>query len=113
MFEAYVRDNNLTGWFQSEKGAKAQGYYTWLLEQGDRNFIIREPVYRNVHEAYNTGEQIRQIARDMLNSPALYPHPTGDFSCVKCAFRAPCIAKDDGSDYEAILEDGYEKNRDR
>ncbi len=114
LFEQYVRDNNLTSWFESEKGEKAQGYYTWLLEQGDKNFIIREPVYRNVHEAYNTGEQIKMIAKEMLAADLpIYPNPTGDWLCTNCPFRAPCIAADDGSDYTAMLVDGYERNRDR
>ena len=113
MFEAYIRENGLVKWFESEKGLKAQGYYTWLLEQGDRNFIIREPVYRNVHEARNTGEQIKMVAKEMLSDPDIYPNPTGEFWCVNCAFRAPCIAADDGSDVAGMLEDSYERNRGR
>ncbi len=112
LFEDYVKDNNLSAWFNTD--LKAQGYYTWLLEQGDKNFIIREPVYRNVHEAYNTGEQIKMVAQEMLSDNlAIYPNPTSDWLCTNCPFRAPCLAADDGSDYEAMLVDGFERNRDR
>ena len=100
------------GWFESN--VKAQGYYTWLLEQGDKNFIQRVTTYRNKHEIAATGEHITMIAKEMLDpNIAIYPRFTGDYNCTRCAFRVPCIAKQDGSDYRSILEDGYERNRDR
>lgn len=109
--EVIVGNPALEEWFRSD--AKAQAYYTYLCEMGDKNFIQREPVFRNQHEIEATGIHLEMIAREMLDSPFIYPNPTGDFRCVQCAFRAPCIAVDDGSDYESMLEDGYELNRDR
>ncbi len=32
----------------------------------------------------------------------IYPNPNR-FTCMQCAFRSPCIAKNDGSDYEFLL----------
>jgi len=112
MFEKYVRDNGLVPWFEGTP--KAQAYYNYLVEKGDEQFIVRNRVYRNTAELHNQGEHIKAVAREMLDpNVAVYPHPTGDYLCINCGFRAPCIAKDDGSDYEYIIKDGYELNRDR
>jgi hypothetical protein len=112
MFEEYVRESGLTPWFNAN--AKAQGYYTWLLEIGDANFIKRRTTYRNKHEIVAVAAQLRMIAEEMLDpNLRIYPHFTNDFSCTRCQFRVPCIAAQDGSDYEAILADGYERNRGR
>jgi hypothetical protein len=112
LFEAYVRENGLVEWF--ENNDKAQGYYSWLLEIGDSNFIQRQITYRNKAMIENTGNNIRAIAKEMLNPKlAIYPHFSGDFMCTRCAFRAPCIAKEDGSDVDFLIDNGYERNRGR
>jgi hypothetical protein len=112
LFEAFVRDGGLVEWF--ENNDKAQGYYSWLLEMGDANFIQREVTYRNKAMIYNTGQNIKAIAKEMLNPKlAIYPHYSGDFMCTRCAFRAPCIAKEDGSDVDFLIDNGYERNRGR
>lgn len=109
--EAIVGNENLEAWFRHNE--KAQAYYTHLCEQGDSLFIQRDLVTRNRHEIEATGAHLAMIAREMLNDPAIYPNPTGEFRCLECAFRAPCIAADDGSDWIGMLSDGYEQNRDR
>ena len=111
MFEQYVKENNLRVWFESNE--KAQFYYEYLVKEGDRQFIERNHVWRNAAELNAQGRHIRAIAKEMLSDPAIYPHPTGDFLCINCAFRAPCLAADDGSDWIGILEDGYERQTDR
>ena len=112
LFQALVVGNEaLETWFRDD--AKAQAYYTFLCEKGDENFIIRKTVPRNKHEVESTGRHLRMIAEEMLNEPYLYPNPTSQFNCLHCAFRSPCIAMDDGGDYDSILVDGYETNRDR
>lgn len=109
--ELIVGSEALETWFRDEP--KAQAYYTFLCERGDENFIIRKPVSRNKHEVEATGVHLKMIAKEMLNDPFLYPNPTGNFNCLHCAFRSPCIAQDDGSDFTAMLVDGYETNKDR
>jgi hypothetical protein len=112
MFEAYVRSENLTVWF--EDNAKAQGYYTWLLETGDENFIVRRYAYRNKAMVDNTGKQLAMVAKEMLNPNLdIYPNYTSDFRCTRCAFRAPCVAEQDGSGAGYMLDNGYERNRGR
>jgi len=109
--EAIVGNENLEVWFRTDE--KAQAYYTYLCEMGDSLFIQRDLVTRNAAEIDNVGKHLEMVAREMLNKPAIYPSPSGEFRCLQCAFRAPCIAADDGSDWQGMLADGYEKNRDR
>ena len=111
MFIDYINEHNLMPIYTND--VKMQNYYTFLVEEGDKRFIERNFIPRNQHEIAATGQHIKAIAWEMLNSPYIYPNPNGDYLCVHCALRAPCLAKDDGSDYTAMLKDGYEQNRDR
>lgn len=112
LFEQTIKDNEvLHDWFRNNE--KAQAYYTYLCEMGDANFVQRDIVTRNRYEVAATQRHIEMIAREMTGEPAIYPNPSGTFSCIQCAFRSPCIAADDGSDWEGMLTDGYELNRDR
>ena len=99
-------------WFRETE--KAQTYYTFLCEQGDSNFVTRTPVTRNKYEVQATADHLRMVAEDMLDpNLRIYPSPSGHFQCIQCAFRAPCIARDDGSDWQGMLSDGYTYNKDR
>jgi hypothetical protein len=132
MFKQAIADNNLQIWLDNNE--KAQGYLAWLDEVGYENFIIRKLVRRNRAEIESASWRIEAEARNMLGvkpgimlykkasahttgarfpNPDLYPNPTGDRACLNCAFRAPCIAFDDGSDWQMMIEDGYEGNVDR
>jgi hypothetical protein len=112
LFQALIVGNeNYDHWFRTNE--KAQSYYTYLVEQGDSLFVQRDIVTRNKHEIAATGRHLKMIALEMLDSPNVYPNPTGEFRCLTCAFRQPCIAADDGSDWQGIISDGYEQNRDR
>lgn len=113
MFQALIVGNEaLETWFKTEP--KAQAYFTFLCEKGDENFIVRKTVSRNKHEVNATATHLKMIAQEMLAEDLyIYPNPTSQWPCLHCAFRSPCIAMDDGSDYVGILEDGYEQNRDR
>lgn len=83
-----------------------QEYLDYLKEEespdGDK-FIRRDFVYRNGEELrqfeINAGHQILE----MLNSPFFYPNPTKDCSW-ECNFRSVCMAMNDGSDWEQMLE---------
>lgn len=97
-------------WQYDEKLSK---YIDYVKEKGDEQFIVRTPVYRNRHEIFSCGQRVYQEAKDMLNNPSIYPNPTGQWNCLRCIFRAPCIAMDDGSDWQMMLDDQFEKNRNR
>jgi len=89
---------------------KLKAYVDWVKEKGDEQFVVRTPVRRNRAEIESCGERVYMEAMDMLSKPRIYPNPTGDWSCLNCIFRVPCIARDDGSDWQMILKDNYEPN---
>lgn len=74
--------------------------------EGDR-YVRLEPLRRNQKQRENEQEKIVQETLEMLdNSLPMYPNPTRDCS-YDCAFKDPCLQKDDGSDFEATLESEY------
>jgi RecB family exonuclease len=91
-------------------------YLNFLATQesvdGDK-FIRRDLVRRNDAQKRAAHEQIVAELREMaLRDLPLYPNPTKD--CVwDCQFRAPCIALDDGSDWEYLIEENYETRVER
>lgn len=93
---------------------KQQGYIEYLREVGDENFIIRKFVRRNRHQLRNAGYRLYLETLDML-SPDLriYPNISNSFKCLNCAFRPPCMAKEDGGDWEQLIKDNYSMNKDR
>jgi hypothetical protein len=112
LFMQYVTANGLDLWYEDDE--KAQAYYSYLVANGEDLFVVRHTELRNDHEIEAAGNKIRMIAQEMVDPKLnIYPNPTGARSCLKCTFRVPCIAKDDGSDWQGMLEDGYEVNRDR
>jgi PD-(D/E)XK nuclease superfamily len=93
---------------------KQKAYVEYLRECGDENFIIRKFVRRNRHQLVNAGQRMYLETLDML-SPELrvYPNISNSFKCLSCAFRPPCMAKEDGADWEQLLSDNYVQARDR
>lgn len=113
LFEAAIEASpELSKWFVSDP--KAQQYFTYLCDQGDDLFVLRNVVGRNRYEIEAFERHLIMTAKEMLDPDLnIYPNPTGSWLCTGCAFRAPCIAADDGSDWEGMLNDAYELNRDR
>jgi dTDP-4-dehydrorhamnose 3,5-epimerase-like enzyme len=113
LFEEALRSNEVWhAWFKESEDA--QKYFQFLREQGDEKFVIRKPVYRNKYEIKAFDRHLKMIAKEMLNPKTnIYPAPSGSWMCTGCQFRAPCIAADDGSDWQGMLADAYEVNRDR
>jgi hypothetical protein len=76
--------------------------------EGD-GFIHLSLIERNTASTNSEVMKIYAETRDMTNPHLpLYPNPTRDCSW-DCPFRVPCIALDDGSDWQQILEEGYTK----
>lgn len=112
MFADTVKEIGLTDWFHND--LKAQGYYEWLIEAGDKVFIQREHATRSPNEIKVARRELEEIARDMLDpNLKLYKHASGSLYCTSCQFRVPCLAMDDGSDWQEMLVQGYEQNRGR
>ena len=81
-------------------------FLTYLKLQGNK-FYRRTQVHRNIHELQDQGRRIYWEAREMLDPGTVpYPNPSR-FNCMMCSFRQPCIAMNDGSDYEFLLEEDY------
>jgi hypothetical protein len=77
------------------------------LQQEGNPFFRRTQVHRSETELTNLGNRIYDEACDMLD-PGLriYINP-GRFTCQFCSFRMPCVSKQEGSDYEFILNELY------
>jgi hypothetical protein len=109
MLHEYIARNSLEVVVESDE--KLQAYVDYVERQGDRQFIERNYVHRNRAEIESCGERIFAEVSDMLDpNLRIYPNPTGEYSCLNCIFRAPCIARDDGSDWKVLLEDQFEEN---
>jgi hypothetical protein len=84
-------------------------FLEYLKLQGNK-FFRRTQVHRNLYELEDQGRRIFWEARDMINPDTVpYPNPSR-FNCMMCSFRQPCIAMNDGSDYEFLLDEDY-RNR--
>ena len=101
---------NMPGVKLSEKQSE---YVDYLREVGDEQFIIRKAVRRNRHQLNNAGYRIYLEALDMLGDPRIYPNISNTYQCINCAFRIPCIAKEDGGDWQQLINDNYTINKDR
>jgi hypothetical protein len=91
--------------------AYEQGLYDEILDHlkaTGNKYFRRTQIHRSQTELRNLGYTICLEAIDMLNDPLIYPNPT-KFRCGFCVFRAPCLACNDGSDYQWILNDMYVK----
>ena len=81
-------------------------FLDYLKLQGNK-FFRRSQVHRNEYELEDQGRRIYYEAKEMLD-PETEPYPNPSrFNCMMCAFRAPCIAMNDGSDFEFLLEEDY------
>jgi len=112
MFAKYIKDNNLKVVYDGS--VKMQEYYAYLLERGEKQFVWVESTHRNSAQIANAGLRLYYEAKDMLDPDLiLYPNPSKNYSCTRCRFRSPCIAAEDGSDWEAMLRGNYIENHDR
>ena len=110
LFMRAVEIAGLQDWYYSND--KARSYYEWL--QSDENqFVFRRDVRRNRHQITNAGDRINRQVVKMLAEEDFDPHFSGEWFCVHCPFRAPCLQMEDGSDPILTLETNYEDNTDR
>jgi hypothetical protein len=98
-----------------DRTAYEQGLYDEVLQffkAEGKQYFRRTPVIRNASEYDNLSIQIAWEAIDMLSDPITYPNPS-KFACKWCMFRTPCLALNDGSDHEYILNTSFRKRDDR
>lgn len=111
MFAQCIKDHGLEGVYAVDE--KMQSYYTYLLDLGDKRYILRTDTWRNRMQKKNAMTRLYYEAIDMLSNPVCYPNPSKNYSCLNCKFRVPCIQAESGDDYMSTLEDGYISNWDR
>lgn len=111
LFEKFIDSHGIRVIF--EKDPKMQSYYQWLLETQNKRFVNTEERWRNNVQRLNARIRLYYEAIDMLNDPVAYPNPRKEYACLNCIFRTPCLQAEDGSDYLATLEAGFESNWDR
>ena len=112
-----VAKNQLTTFELFVATARRLGYplepyldYLDFLKESPKQFVRRSRNHYSQKELENQGIQIGLEAIDMLNDPSIYPSPNR-MECQRCAFRTPCLAENDGSDVEWILNDSYQKRK--
>lgn len=71
-------------------------------------FVERFQPTRNPRQIEGIGQQIAMEAQDMLNDPFIYTNVT-PINCNNCAFKGPCLTKQDGGDWEYHLASEYRK----
>jgi len=109
MLREYIERNGLEVVVEADE--KLQAYVEYVERSGGEQFIKRNYVRRNRAEIESCGERIYMEVSDMLDPHVrIYPNPTGEHSCLNCIFRSPCIARDDGSEWQLILDDQFEEN---
>lgn len=81
-----------------------------LEAQGFDGYFEREMTQRNVEQVLAFEKHLYFIYQDMLAVVAdprkAYPNPSS-FRCPRCPFLSVCMAMDDGSDYEHLIETQY------
>ena len=91
---------------------KERDYLNYLMMQEDERqdkFIRYDYIHRSQHMMEAEGMKILMEAEDMLNpNLALYPNPSRECTTF-CSFNGPCVSMDDGSDWEATIQDGYQQ----
>ncbi len=85
------------------------GDYLNTLLNNLNKYFTRAVVTRSNRELNDSWYQLQETAKEMVaqRTPIYRNENT---HCGDCAFRAPCIAKRQGLDYQAILQSSYEQN---
>jgi len=71
-------------------------------------FIRRVVMDRSQEMIDDIGNRIYYEAVDMLSDPAIYPN-VSPINCNPCPFFAPCLARQEDSDWEFMLKSSFRK----
>jgi hypothetical protein len=83
-------------------------FLDWLKDNPTK-FFDRHIIYHSPDKMAAIEKNIGLEALDMINPDLrIYPSP-GRFACGGCAFRQPCLEKDNGGDYQYFLDTMYEE----
>jgi len=90
-------------------GAGAYDEFLNFLREEGKKFYDRREVHKSPEAVANLEYNLSLEALDMLD-PNLRVYPqSGRFSCGFCAYRFPCIEKNNGGDYLYTLNSLYER----
>ena len=78
------------------------------VKQEEAGAIRRTWVPISASEAERWGRDLALDVLEMLSVERVYPNPSPE-TCGGCAYRPPCIAMNEGSDVEVVLEASYRK----
>jgi hypothetical protein len=97
-----------------EGGYRTKGYADILqyLKDNPKQFVRRTRVNYQPGALDLVEWRIRAEAREMLNDPAIYPTPSR-FNCQGCSFFGPCLARHEGRDEQSILDELFEKRKEK
>jgi hypothetical protein len=77
------------------------------LKENPKEYIRRTKVTYTQQTLELVGQRIQREAREMLESPVIYPTPS-QWNCNGCRFFAPCVALHEGRDSSILLAENYE-----
>lgn len=87
-----------------------------LLAYGWDRFFCRAEITRNAHQIESFEERLFFEYLDMEeafeNHELLYPNPS-TWNCNGCAMMPACLAMEDGSDYQSVIDTHYMLGEDR
>lgn len=87
-----------------------------LLAHGWDRFFSRWEITRNEHQIQSFEERLFFEFMDMEeafeNHELLYPNPS-TWNCPGCAMEPVCLAMEDGSDYQSLIDNRYMVGEDR
>jgi hypothetical protein len=107
LFTETVRENDPVGY---EEGVYDE-FIAFLGTSEGTGFYDRKQIHRGDRELYQIHRNIYLEALEMTNPELLiYPNP-GRFGCNYCAFREPCIEKNEDSDYIYTLTTMYDRRK--
>ncbi len=82
-------------------------YLSWLKMEGPQ-FFNRETIRKTNTELNIIGDQLFDVAREIISSPATYISPT-KFGCQYCDFINVCIGMQQDSDWKYTLNSFFEQ----
>jgi hypothetical protein len=78
-------------------------FLKYLKETDSKQFFRRTTIFRSQVEMARVERNICVEAIDMLNSPTIYTNPS-PWNCNGCQFFRACLAREDGSDWQWMLD---------
>lgn len=103
MYREWVMEHDV----EAYEAGLYDGILLYLHEDG-APFYRRSQIHRTQTELESAARNIFLEAKEMYRPDLpIYPSP-GRFACGFCAFRQPCLGKNDGSDYQYTLDTLFE-----